>query len=201
MTCNGAFERSDNKVLKNRLALVFVAGLSAFSAASVTAGAYEDWRDATEAMKQKNYDKAITLYTRAIDAGTYSGKELGQLYHMRGKARLQKPGAMIILHTDVAESAISDFTASIKLNPNEADVYNDRGAAFGMMDKPEKSIPDYSAAIQLRPNFFWPYNNRCLAYKKMGRKDDAIKDCKKAIELDPKAWQPQQTLRSLGALP
>lgn len=188
-----------DKPLRNRLAAVLVATASTLAAAAATAGAYEDWRDATEAMKQKHYDKAIPLYTRAIDARTYTGKELAQLYHMRGRARLQKPGALIMLHPDAPAAAIADFNASIELNPNEAEVYNDRGAAFSMLDKPEQAIPDYSTAIKLRPNFFWPYNNRCLEYRKLGRKDDAIKDCKKALELDPQAWQPKNTLRSLEA--
>ncbi len=166
------------------------------------AGAYEDWKDAVENHRQGRYDQAIALYTKSIDAGAYAGTELAQLYHMRGKAALEKHGLRFPgPDKKLLASAVSDLTSSIALDANQAETFNDRGAALAMMEEPQKAVADFSKAIDLNPNFFWPYNNRCLAYAKMGRKQDAIKDCRKAAQIDPAHWQPKQTLQRLGAPP
>jgi len=175
------------------LTLVFISG-------GAIAGAYEDWRDAMASHRKSDYDTAIALYSKAINAGTYAGKALGQLYHMRGKAKFQKHGVRIAgPDMGLRQAAVDDLTASLKLDPSDAEIYNERGAAYGKMKRREEALADFSKAIELRPGDFWPYNNRCLVYAELGRKEEAIRDCKKAAEIDPKHWQPKQTLQRLGA--
>jgi tetratricopeptide (TPR) repeat protein len=107
------------------------------------------------------------------------------------------------------DSVITDLTEKIRLNPNDAKHYYERGNAYevkgqndeGMNDKSdsseavydaylgqtvcnERAIADYSEAIRLNPNYTDAYLKRALLYKKIGKKDEAISDYNKLINLD-----------------
>lgn len=194
-------EMTPHRSLRHWMMLGLVCGLVTFSVMRAWAGAYEDWRDAVSAHEKREYNKAIALYSRAINEGAYTGKYLAQLYRMRGKAKVQSHGIRLSDDIPLLESAFDDMSASIKLDPKNSATYNDRGAILGMMNKLEAAVADYSEAIKLHPNFFWPYNNRCLAYEKMKRRKEAITDCRKALALNPTHKQPKITLKRLGVIP
>ena len=50
------------------------------------------------------------------------------------------------------EAAISDYDAAIRLNPEYAKAYNNRGVAKKALGHLEAAISDYDAAIRLDPN-------------------------------------------------
>jgi tetratricopeptide (TPR) repeat protein len=50
------------------------------------------------------------------------------------------------------EAAIEDFTKAIKLNPNVADYYYNRGIAYGKLEQYEKALADINKAMELYPN-------------------------------------------------
>ena len=81
--------------------------------------------------------------------------------------------------------AIEHYSNAIKLNPQMAEAYCNRGLAYSDSDEIELAIEDYNRAIELDPNGASAYNNRGLAYSKRGKVERAIKDYNKAIELDP----------------
>jgi tetratricopeptide (TPR) repeat protein len=107
------------------------------------------------------------------------------------------------------DSLIADLTEKIKLNPNDAKHYYERGTAYeikGQSDDEindksnrsktvyeaylgqtvcnEKAIADYSEAIRLNKDYADAYLKRALCYKKCGQKDEAIRDYNKLINLD-----------------
>src|SRR5215469_8097074 len=61
---------------------------------------------------------------------------------------------------------ISDLTEAIRLDPNSADAYNNRGNAYYNHGNVDQAISDYSDAIRLDPNYVSAYNNRGNAYEK-----------------------------------
>jgi tetratricopeptide (TPR) repeat protein len=85
------------------------------------------------------------------------------------------------------ESAIADYTQAIRLNPDYAEAYNNRGYTFAMEGKGgmAKAIADYSKAIQLRPDYAYAYNNRGVVYLAIGYPDEALLDFNHAIQLQP----------------
>jgi tetratricopeptide (TPR) repeat protein len=170
-----------------------------FASAWAWAGAYEDWRDATELVKKGDYQAALPLYTRAIDAKQYRGNELAQLYHMRGRAKINSHGLRLTDDEALLRSAQSDLSESIKLNSKSPETYNDRGAVSTMLRDYESAVQDFTAAIALKADYFEGYNGRCLAFEKLRRRDEAIADCRKALQLNPNNWQPKRTLERLGA--
>jgi tetratricopeptide (TPR) repeat protein len=62
------------------------------------------------------------------------------------------------------DQAIFYYGQAIKINPEYAMVYNNRGNVFYRMGDYEKAITDYNRAIDLNPGFAEAFNNRAFAY-------------------------------------
>ena len=74
---------------------------------------------------------------------------------------------------------------AIRLKPDYARAYNNRGAAKHELGRHEDAIADYNEAIRLKPDYAEAYRNRSAAKGSLGRHEDAIADCTEAIRLKP----------------
>jgi tetratricopeptide (TPR) repeat protein len=84
------------------------------------------------------------------------------------------------------DRAIAEYTTAIRLNPDYAEAYNDRGFAYYLRGNPERAIADYTRAIELRPNYPKAYNSRGVVYMAHGYgRAKAIADFDQAIALKP----------------
>lgn len=84
------------------------------------------------------------------------------------------------------DEEICCFTEAIRLNPQNAYAYNNRGFARGAKGDLEGEIADYNQAIRLNPQFADAYNNRGTARDDKGDLDGAMTDFDQAIRLNPK---------------
>ena len=80
---------------------------------------------------------------------------------------------------------IAAYNNVLKLNPNSADAYNNRGVAKKHLGRFSEAVADYDQAILLKPDFAVAYYNRGDAKKNLGQYEDALKDFDKTIELRP----------------
>jgi lipoprotein NlpI len=130
------------------------------------------------AQNRGDFDVAIESFTLAIKAGDLSKEDLAAAYNNRGIAYGAKGDQ---------DRAIQDYNEAIRLNPNDAVAYNNRGNAY-RRDKGDSdhAIQDYDEAIRLNPNYADAYYNRGLAYGAKGDQDRAIQDLNEAIRLNPK---------------
>jgi tetratricopeptide (TPR) repeat protein len=78
------------------------------------------------------------------------------------------------------KDAISNLNKALKLKPDYAEAYNNRGIAKGNMGEYKEAIADYDKALKLKPDYAEVYVNRCVYYCKLGQKEKAEKDIKKA---------------------
>ena len=83
------------------------------------------------------------------------------------------------------EKAIELYDEVIKLKPDLAAAYNNRGNAYGAKGDHDHAIQDYDKAIALKPDDAEAYNNRGNACGEKGDHDHAIEDYTKAIDLKP----------------
>jgi hypothetical protein len=85
------------------------------------------------------------------------------------------------------DHAIADYSQAIRLKPDYAEAYNNRGYAYYWSGKVEmaNAIADYSQAIKSRPAYAYAYNNRGAAYMASGYPDEALRDFDRAIQLQP----------------
>ena len=73
----------------------------------------------------------------------------------------------------------------MRLKPDFAQAFSDRGAAWYFKGEYQKAIADYDEAIRLEPDRARTYTNRGSAYRKLGRTDRALQDDTAAIRIDP----------------
>ena len=83
------------------------------------------------------------------------------------------------------EKAIGHYTKAIRLKPDLANAYNNRGKAYGQKGEFNAAIQDLNKAIELNPQLVEAYNNRGNAYDLKGDIDVAIQNYTKAIDLNP----------------
>ena len=121
----------------------------------------------------------------AVKADKNKQKEYAKAADTLSAADWFKKGYQYYLNKEY-DSAIEAYTKAIVLDPNYADAYNIRGAAYGSKGQYDRAIEDFNKAIQLNPNAAVAYASRGAAYGSKGQYDRAIEDFNKAIALDPK---------------
>jgi tetratricopeptide (TPR) repeat protein len=92
-------------------------------------------------------------------------------------------GRIFYNQKDYAESERC-FTEAIKLDPNGAVHYVDRGRAYAALKENKKALNDYNKAIELK-EYPPAYNYRGDMYKNLKDYSKALADYSKAIELNP----------------
>ncbi|MDR2152435.1 MAG: tetratricopeptide repeat protein, partial [Helicobacteraceae bacterium] len=81
------------------------------------------------------------------------------------------------------KQAIADYTQVIKLVPNYANAYVNRGLAYADLGDRKQAIADYTEAIKIDPNYADVYNNRGGTYDDLGDYKSATEEARKACEL------------------
>jgi len=100
---------------------------------------------------------------------------------------------MLVTHMGNPDLAIADFTEAIRLNPQDADPYNNRGMVWGTKGDYDRVIADYDEAIRLNPQYANAYHNRGSAWENKGEYERAIADYDEAIRLNPQDDQAYQS--------
>jgi tetratricopeptide (TPR) repeat protein len=81
------------------------------------------------------------------------------------------------------KKAIEYLNNIIKLKPNEAVAYYNRGVIYSELGQYQRAIEDYNQAIRLKPDFGQVYTNRAVIYLNRGDKKQGCPDAQKACKL------------------
>ena len=84
--------------------------------------------------------------------------------------------------------AITCYTDAVRVHPQDAKLYNNRGTAYRAEGQLDQAIQDFDEAIRLNPWYPPAYNNRGLVFHSLGKDEKALKDFDMAIQLSP--WSP-----------
>ena len=111
--------------------------LAIVAAAPACASSRSDFRAGYDALRRQDHDKAISLFTSAIDDGAGLNRtNLALAYHYRG-VEYQKTGRY--------DEAIADLDRAIMLEPVKLPTaYSDRGIAYRKKGDYAKAIADYT---------------------------------------------------------
>ena len=109
---------------------------------------------------------------------------------------------VIFWQTRQLERAVELIDKAIKISPNNAAFYSNRGNALQGLKQFDAAIADYDKAIQLKPDLADAYSNRGLALQDLKQFDAAIASYDKAIQLKPDLadayWNNSLALLRLG---
>ena len=85
---------------------------------------------------------------------------------------------------DKGEKALSAYDTAIRLQPDYAEVYNNRGNLKNALGSRDAALDDYNKAIRLNPHFAEAYYNRAVQKVLCEEFDAAIVDFTEAIRLN-----------------
>lgn len=129
--------------------------------------------------KKGEHDKAINVYTQAIERKPKDKKTLAAIYTDRGKVR-NDSGDL--------KGAIQDFTTAVDLIPEDPMAYRTRAFAYSESSFPDntedRAIEDYNKAIDLDPRRFLLYFERAFIWFAKGEWDKALADLARAKKQD-----------------
>ena len=131
-----------------------------------------------EARKKGDYNKAVAMYSKAIELSDGFFKA----YFNRGFAydKLEE-----------YEKAIGDYSKALEIEPKNAFVYYNRGVSLDKLQRYDEAIYNFSMAITLNPTKADFYHNRGFAFRKKLDYEKAIQDYNKAINLNPSHFKVQ----------
>ncbi|HNY50474.1 MAG TPA: tetratricopeptide repeat protein [Smithella sp.] len=81
--------------------------------------------------------------------------------------------------------AIEYLNNASKLQPENAEIYYNRGVAYDNLGQYQPAIKDYSQAIRLKPDYAEAFYNRGTIYNELAQYEQAISDFNQAIDLQP----------------
>ena len=90
-----------------------------------------------------------------------------------------------LVRDESLEDCISANDRAIRLKPDYANAYNNRGNAKGKLERYEAALADFDQAILLKPDHAGAYSNRGVAKYELGRHEGAVADYDEAIRLKP----------------
>jgi tetratricopeptide (TPR) repeat protein len=145
-----------------------------------------------------DFDMAIEEFTQAIrlDGNFVAAYLVRGRAHVAGALNasdIAEDFSTFALHREAGTAeekagmnkAIADYTQAIKLDPNLAAAYHERGDSYNILGNYDQAIKDYNQAIKLDPNYAVAYTRRGNAYSGKGMTDQAITDYTTALRIDP----------------
>ncbi len=105
--------------------------------------AHQLYLQAIEAQKEKDNEKALSLYNQSLDLDP----DESIVYYDRGYFKLTR----LELNSDIAYNAVKDFNRAIKLKPDFADAYLHRALAISYVGRHWRACQDYTKAKELNP--------------------------------------------------
>lgn len=136
---------------------------------------------------QGNYEKALADYTQAVEIE----RKNPELLNSRGKTYfdMAMSGKFKSKEAEYIQKALADYTEaltkpSIK-DKSKAEVYINRGAAMGAINRFPEAIQDITEGLKLDPTNKNGYFNRSIAYFSSQQFDNALKDYGEYLKLDP----------------
>jgi len=157
---------------------------------------------------------AIELFTRAIQSKELSQEKLALTYHRRGMAfYMQGEAGRAILDYTIAlwnddlprefrprtlnnrglafealnqyETALRDYGLSIRLNPNYAEAFANRGNLRRRFNLNAEAVLDFDMALRsghARPQYVFAWQG--LALEALGKRREAVESFRRALQID-----------------
>jgi tetratricopeptide (TPR) repeat protein len=143
-------------------------------------------REASQAAKDNDWDKAIDGFRKAAEKDRKYTQNLAIAYQQR---------AFVYANDQRFQEALNDLAEAIKMKPGDARAYEQRAAVYMRINDYDKALADYAEALKASPGEIKYHNYRAYVYetrgdlpKSMAENDAALKiNSKNKEALDRKA--------------
>jgi tetratricopeptide (TPR) repeat protein len=132
--------------------------------------------EGADALKAKNFDKAVELFRKAA--------EMDHKYAPNLSAALQQR-AFAYVGEHKYKQAIDDYSAALDVTPGQSSIYEGRAYAEMMLEDYDSALKDYTKLIKLEPKKVGYYLRRSYIYEVQKDIPKAMADCNKVLQLDP----------------
>jgi tetratricopeptide (TPR) repeat protein len=147
-------------------------------------------KEGIEASKAKDWDKAVTAFRKATQMDNrYAPNLVSALRHR----------AIVYREQQKFPEAAADLSDAIKIKPDDADIFEQRGYIEMQMKDYDKALTDYTQAIKLSPNQAKYYQARAYILQNKNDFNGALGDVNKVLSIDPENANAQQSKRFLDA--
>jgi tetratricopeptide (TPR) repeat protein len=114
------------------------------------------FREAQKAHRQRDFDRAVELYTETIRIDP----RFGPAYSRRGQLRLAQ---------GQIDGAVADFDTALELDDTAAEAWWWRGDALAVADRLDEAVTSYIRALSLRPDLARARFNLAVAFQRLGQ--------------------------------
>jgi tetratricopeptide (TPR) repeat protein len=133
-------------------------------------------REGAEALKVKNWDKAVDLFRKAAELDRRNVPSLSAALQQRATAyETQQPPQY--------RKAIADFSEALDTTPDDHGIYERRAYAEMRLEDYDSALADYNELIKRKPNEARYYLLRSYIYERKGDAAAAIADCDKVLQM------------------
>jgi tetratricopeptide (TPR) repeat protein len=132
--------------------------------------------EGADALKNKQWDKAVDLFRKATDMDPKYTKNLSAALQQRAFANASQ---------HQYQEAIQDYTEALKKSPNENAIYEGRAYAEMMLPDYDAALKDYSKLIKMKPKEVRYLLARSYIYEVKKEISKALADTEKVLKLDP----------------
>jgi len=164
-------------LLHSLLATAAVAAMASLGPGAALAQT-EQQRTSCAGKGNASRDQQISACTAVIQSGKDSPKQQSITYRTRGSAYFYKSDY---------ERAIQDYTQAVKLDPQNAEAFDNRCWTNATTNKLQDALKDCNESLRLRPNFASTTDTLGFVYLKLGQFDRAIATYSAALQIDPKS--------------
>ena len=162
-------------------------------------------RDATQAAKDQDWNKAIDGFHKAAEMDRKYTQNLVIVYEQR---------AFAYSNDQRFQDALNDLNEAIKIKPGDAHAYEQRAAIYMRINDYDKALADYADAAKANPGEIKYRNYRAYIYETRGDLQNAMTENEAALKISSKnkealdrkarldkikaSTQPQQPLNAPG---
>lgn len=133
-------------------------------------------RQGSEAAKAGDWDKAVDSFRKAAEMNKKWNTDLAAALQQRGSAEMK---------ANQFQEAATDFTAALKIKPNDASIHERRAYAEMKLAQMDAALADYNEAIRINPKEVRYYNIRSYIYETKNDTKNAMADTDQVLKMDP----------------
>jgi tetratricopeptide (TPR) repeat protein len=133
-------------------------------------------------LRQRRPAEAVALCREGI---ALLDERLRPDQHRLHRSVLEYNIAQVFAQIGPYEEALGHFTATMALDPNYSEYYNERGSVLFKLERLDEAERDFRQAIELSPPYPEVWTNLGQCYRAMDRMADAVAAYSRALDLDP----------------